>query len=337
MEAKGMRDRGPGEIGAMSPQHHGWAVELRDVTRYFPTVPYTFQADAFNWMNSLTTIRKADTSPHFAALDHVSMSVKKGEFFGILGPNGAGKTTLMKILCGSLHPSEGRAYVDGHDVSVEPEVVQERIAVIIGYFDTDMWGSRLTALENLSFYCRLQGVSKQEAAEKSRQALVVVGLGEKADVRVGTFSAGMYQRLGIARGLVRDADVWLMDEPTIRLDPIGAEEIRNFIKETLNRGLGKTVLFATHYLEEARRLCDRVAILRKGRVVAEGSPADLLRNTYGTQQRVLGKGTYVTLFLLVLFFLSGHSSQQMVQVKGMRNHTEHIYQVFLQPIGLGRS
>lgn len=273
------------------------AVQLRGVTRYFPTVPYSFSSSSFNWIHSLKAIRRSDRSPHFPALDHVSLEVEQGEIFGLLGPNGAGKTTMMKILCGSLHPSTGHAYINGHDISREPELTQRRIAVIIGYFQSDMWGSRLTGLENLSFYCRLQGVSKQEAEERSRHALQVVGLAEKMDLRVGTFSAGMYQRLSIARGLVRDAEVWLMDEPTVRLDPIGAEEVRQFIKHRLNRE-GRAVIYATHYLEEAHSLCDRIAILNRGRIAAQGTPDTLIQKTFGTTQQatltIQGLGTETT-------------------------------------------
>jgi ABC-2 type transport system ATP-binding protein len=213
--------------------------------------------------------RKRDVT--VVALDRVSLEIPQGEIHGLLGPNGAGKTTLVKILSTVLVPTSGRARVLGHDVVEEPKAVRPLIGIVFGGERGLYW--RLTARQNLEYWGALYRVPGSEVRRRAQALLERVGLADKADERVETFSRGMKQRLHLARGLVGDGKVLFLDEPTTGMDPLAAREFRNLIEELRNEG--RTILLATHDMVEAESVCDRVTLIDRGKIVATESPRTL--------------------------------------------------------------
>jgi ABC-2 type transport system ATP-binding protein len=203
-----------------------------------------------------------------AALDGVDLAVRPGEIFGLLGPNGAGKTTLLKILCTLLLPTSGRAVVNGYDVVEAPSTIRQ----VVGYcLDTERsFYYRLTGRQNLVFFATLNNLGAGERARRIPEVLESVGLQGAADARFMTYSKGMQQKLGLARALLTDPAVLLLDEPTKSLDPGAAAEFHRFLRGTLAEQRGKTILLVTHSLEECRACCDRIAIMDRGQIVFQG-------------------------------------------------------------------
>ena len=205
------------------------------------------------------------------AVDRISFSVEPGEVFGFLGPNGAGKTTTIRMLTGQLLPTSGTARVAGFDIVQDREALKQQIGVVFEYQNLY---ERLSARDNLNFMRRLYGVSRDRVDE----VLDLVGLADRANERLTNYSNGMKQRLLIARGILHDPKIVFMDEPTRGLDPGIALEIRRLITRLAQAG--RTLFLTTHYMEEADRLCDRVAILDRGRIVALDTP-EKLKEQYG--------------------------------------------------------
>ena len=205
------------------------------------------------------------------ALAGISFEVEQGELFGLLGPNGAGKTTTIKILTTLLLPSSGTARVLGFDPAREPGEIRRRVGHVFGG-DRGLY-DRLSALDNLRYFADLYRVPVREKKARIDYLLELVKLKGRERQRVETYSRGMRQRLHIARGLLHDPEVLFLDEPTIGLDPVGAREVRETVAGL--REQGKTVLLTTHYMYEADELCKRVAVIAGGRIVAEGTPAEL--------------------------------------------------------------
>ncbi|MHB8585045.1 MAG: ABC transporter ATP-binding protein [Thermoplasmatota archaeon] len=239
------------------------------------------------------TLRRAPSLPPKVALDGVNLEVRQGELFGLLGPNGAGKTTLVKILATLLLPTSGEAYVDGFDVRTDSDAIRQKLGVVLGGERALYW--RLTGRENLWYFAQLYNIPSNVAKAKAANVLEIVGLSDRADDRVENYSKGMKQRLHIARGLLTDPQILLLDEPTIGLDPHAARTLRELIR-ALVREQGRTVVLTTHYMYEADELSDRIAILHRGKVVALGTPQDLKRD-YGSsgmiRLRVRGGGPRV--------------------------------------------
>ncbi|UMG91336.1 ABC transporter ATP-binding protein [Nocardioides sp. TF02-7] len=207
------------------------------------------------------------------AVRGVSFRIEPGELFGLLGPNGAGKTTTIKMLITLLLPTAGSATVLGHDVVRDVREVRRRIGYVFGG-DRGLY-ERLSALDNLRYFSELYGVPPDDQRRRIGELLELVGLTGRERERVEGFSRGMRQRLHIARGLLHDPDVIFLDEPSIGIDPVGARELRATIGSLID--VGKTVLLTTHYMFEADELCDRIAVIRAGEIVAEGTPAELKR------------------------------------------------------------
>jgi ABC-2 type transport system ATP-binding protein len=214
------------------------------------------------------------------AVRGISFAVEQGELFGLLGPNGAGKTTTIKMLITLLLPTAGEARVLGHDVVHEPREVRKKIGYVFGG-DRGLY-ERLSALDNLRYFAELYGVSGREQRRRIAEVLELVGLTGREKERVEGYSRGMRQRLHIARGILHDPQVVFLDEPTIGVDPVGARELRSTIAELV--AAGKTVLLTTHYMFEADTLCDRIAVIAKGRIVGAGTPDELKRGV--TEGRV---------------------------------------------------
>ncbi|MGE5587033.1 MAG: ATP-binding cassette domain-containing protein [Clostridia bacterium] len=204
------------------------------------------------------------------ALKDVSLTIEHGELFGLLGPNGAGKTTFTKVLSTLLLPSAGKAFVLGHNVATEYKRIRPRIGLVLGGERGLYW--RLNAWDNLQYFADLYHVPPPVAKRRISELLEMVGLSGRAHDLVETYSRGMKQRLHIARSLVADPEFLIMDEPTIGLDPVAARAVRNLLKELRSRG--KTILLTTHYMYEAEELCQRVAILHRGRVLKVASPEE---------------------------------------------------------------
>ena len=205
------------------------------------------------------------------AVRGITFEVARGELFGLLGPNGAGKTTTIKMLITLLLPTGGEARVLGHDVVREAREVRRRIGYVFGG-DRGLY-ERLSALDNLRYFAELYGVSGKSQRKRIQEVLELVGLAGRERERVEGYSRGMRQRLHIARGILHDPEVVFLDEPTIGVDPVGARALRAMIGGLVEAG--KTVLLTTHYMFEADSLCDRIAVIARGRIVAEGTPAEL--------------------------------------------------------------
>jgi ABC-2 type transport system ATP-binding protein len=205
------------------------------------------------------------------ALDGISLSIPSGEVHGLLGPNGAGKTTLVKILSTVLLPTSGTASVCGHDVVAETKSVRPLIGIVFGG-ERGLY-TRLSARQNLEYWGALYRLPGVEIKRRSATLLERVGLTERADQRVEEFSRGMKQRLHLARGLMGDAKVLFLDEPTTGMDPLAAREFRRLIDEL--KGEGRTILLTTHDMVEAETVCDRVTLIDRGRVLATETPRTL--------------------------------------------------------------
>lgn len=207
------------------------------------------------------------------AVEEVSFQVQSGELFGLLGPNGAGKTTTVKMLTTILLPSSGSGLILGYDLVKDTREIRQRIGFTFGGA-RGLYG-RLSAKDNLRYFAELYALAPATTRKRIPELLELVGLAQRADDRVETFSSGMQQRLHLARALLHDPQVIFLDEPTVGIDPVGARELRQTVK-TLQQA-GKTILLTTHYMAEAEELCDRIAIVNHGKIVALDTPAALRR------------------------------------------------------------
>jgi ABC-2 type transport system ATP-binding protein len=212
-------------------------------------------------------------TPEVVALDGVDLSVPTGEVHGLLGPNGAGKTTLCKILSTVLLPTSGTAVIAGYDVVRETAAVRRLVGIVFGG-ERGLY-TRLTARQNLEFWATMYGLAGRTRRSRVETMLERVGLADRAGQRVEGFSRGMKQRLHLARGLVGDPKVVLLDEPTTGMDPVAARDFRTLVGEL--RQEGRTVLLTTHDMAEAEAVCDRVTLIDGGRLLATERPATLSR------------------------------------------------------------
>ena len=209
------------------------------------------------------------------AVDGISFTVRAGEVLGFLGPNGAGKSTTMKLICGLTAPNAGKITVGGHDVATEPDVVRR----MIGYLpESNPLYEDMPVLDLLRFAAKLQAVPPDRIEERLRAMVEACGLDREKHKRISELSKGYRQRVGLAQAMVHDPDVLILDEPTTGLDPNQIVEIRELIKEL---GQAKTVIFSTHILPEVEATCDRILIIDKGRIVADGGPAELRGKAQG--------------------------------------------------------
>jgi ABC-2 type transport system ATP-binding protein len=227
--------------------------------------------DAAVEVNEITRVFTPRRREPVTALGGVSLSIPSGEVHGLLGPNGAGKTTLVKILSTVLLPTSGRASVCGHDIVAETKSVRPLIGIVFGG-ERGLY-TRLSARQNLEYWGALYRLPGAEIKRRSATLLERVGLTERADQRVEEFSRGMKQRLHLARGLMGDAKVLFLDEPTTGMDPLAAREFRRLIGEL--KGEGRTILLTTHDMVEAETVCDRVTLIDRGRVLATETPRTL--------------------------------------------------------------
>jgi ABC-2 type transport system ATP-binding protein len=250
---------------ASPPRRHGppnIAISVDKVTKSFPV---TLSAGAF--------VRYRGRVPRRTVLRDISLQVHRGELFGLLGPNGAGKTTLLKMLATLCIPDAGQIVVSGIDARRNPGAVKSKIGLCTS--EERSFYFRLTARANLRFFGSLMGLYGQFLEQRIVEVARLVDLTDALDRRFDTFSSGMKQRLSLARAIIGDPDIVFFDEPTRAVDPLHAREIRTLIRDELVNRQGKTAILATNILEEAWSLCDRVAVVHDGRIVAQGSPQTL--------------------------------------------------------------
>ena len=215
------------------------------------------------------------------AVDGINFSVAQGEVFGFLGPNGAGKTTTIAMLLGLVRPTAGSAEVLGHDIRRDLSAALRRVGAIV---ETPAFYPYMTGIDNLRIFARIMG---GEVEGHIPEILERVGLSGRGVDRVGTYSMGMRQRLGLASALLGDPDLLILDEPTNGLDPAGMQEMRIFIRR-LAEEEGKTVFLSSHLLHEVEQVCDRVLILNKGQVIAQGEVKELLNQVHAVEMRIAG-------------------------------------------------
>ncbi|HEX6780279.1 MAG TPA: ATP-binding cassette domain-containing protein [Ktedonobacterales bacterium] len=213
----------------------------------------------------------------YPAVDQVSFEVAAGEVFGLLGPNGAGKTTIIKILTTLLPPTSGKATIVSFDVTRQPMEVRRRIGYVPQALSAD---GTLTGYENLMVFARLYDLPRAGRTELVREALSFMGLADAADRLVRTYSGGMIRRLEVAQAMLHRPQVLFLDEPTVGLDPVARKAVWEYLAR-LRQQSGMTVFLTTHYMEEADSLCDRVAIMHLGKMMALGTPAELKAGVEG--------------------------------------------------------
>ncbi|WAC14129.1 ABC transporter ATP-binding protein [Dyadobacter pollutisoli] len=219
----------------------------------------------------------------FKAVDDLNLTINKGEIFGLLGPNGAGKTTTILMMLGLTDPTAGIATVCGHNATTEPLAVKRKVGYMpdsVGFYDN------MTALENLVYIGRLNGIPESEVHMRALEVLDVIGLGAAADKKTSTFSRGMKQRLGLADVLIKKPEVIILDEPTLGIDPSGVREFLTMI-HLLSKREGLTVLLSSHHLHQVQQVCDRVGIFVKGKMLAEGNIDTLSRNVFGGEAYIV--------------------------------------------------
>ena len=220
------------------------------------------------------------------ALDGLSLEVPSGIVYGFLGPNGAGKTTTINILLGLMEPSSGRAEVLGFDTTTQGDQVRARVGALLEH--TGLY-TQMSAADNLEFYGRAWHLPKAERKARTKELLSRLGYWERRDEKVGTWSRGMRQKLGIARALYHRPQLLFLDEPTAGLDVMAANDLREQLADLATHE-GVTIFLTTHNMAEAERLCRQVAVIRQGKLVAVGHPDELRRQTGGPRVEVYGRG-----------------------------------------------
>lgn len=240
------------------------AIRTEDLTR-------TYKRSRKSRKNATEESEKTD----LVALDHVNLEIQEGELFGLLGPNGAGKTTLIKILTTLLAPSSGSAWVDGKDIIKDARAIRPLINMVSGG-ESCGYGV-LNVQENLWLFTQIYGVTSADAKQRIAQMLDVVSLSDKARTKVSHLSTGQRQKMNFCRGFITNPKILFLDEPTLGLDVNAARAIRVFLRNWLAENKDRTLLLTTHYMAEADELCDRLAIIDRGRILACDTPANLKR------------------------------------------------------------
>lgn len=246
----------------------------------------------------------------FTAVDKVSFDIEQGEIFGLLGPNGAGKTTTISMLSTILKPSSGKAFINDFEITRDEDKVRQSIGIV---FQDPSLDDELTAYENLDFHGRLYHIKKDIRMKRTEDLLKLVGLEDRKNHLVKTFSGGMKRRLEIARGLLHEPKVLFLDEPTIGLDPQTRNYIWEYIRK-LNKEKNITIILTTHYMDEADRLCDNLAIVNRGKIVAMGNPKSLKEDIGGDVITIESKNNHKIKAKI----------EKFPWVKGMKEHDGYL-------------
>uniref|UniRef100_A0A7V3ZUA9 ABC transporter ATP-binding protein n=1 Tax=candidate division WOR-3 bacterium TaxID=2052148 RepID=A0A7V3ZUA9_UNCW3 len=240
------------------------------------------------------------------ALDNVSLTIYEGELFGLLGPNGAGKTTLVRCIATLLIPDKGAIKIFDKDIAKNPQFARQNIGLLTSGERTLYW--KLSAIDNLKFFAALYGLSGKERDKRIDYLLELLDLKDVADERVEKYSSGMKQKLSLARALLHNPKILLLDEPTLGLDPAFARFIRNFIKEELIKKEKKTILLTTHYMDEADELCARIAFIDKGKIIDVKTPEEF-------------KNSIPHKDILEIRFLGFVEKEDFLKINGIENFT----------------
>ncbi len=278
------------------------AIETRNLFK-------TFKLKRPNPENGAWLFNRKTTVP-ITAVNNLNLEIKKGELFGLLGPNGAGKTTLVKILCTLLPPDSGTALVNGFDVVKEPMKVKQSLGTLFSVGERGFFW-RLNGYRNLEFFAAIYNVPRQKRHARILEVLKLVGLENSGYDLYQKYSGGMKRKLALARTLLADPQVLLLDEPTTGLDVISSRNIRDFVRENVSKS-GKTVLYTTHYIEEAAQICDRIGILSSGQIIACDTP-DAIRNMIKKEEVIH----------LTLENISQTQVERLHDVSGVMNVTEN--------------
>jgi ABC-2 type transport system ATP-binding protein len=262
------------------------------------------------------------------AVDHISLEVKEGEAFGFLGPNGAGKTTTIRMMVGLTHPNSGAAFIDGHDILKEPVKIKQAIGLIP---ETSNLYGELTVLKNLIYQAELYGVPKKERRTRAFQLLEEFGLKEHQEKPFQVLSRGLKRRLTIAAALIHNPKILFLDEPTTGLDVISARGLRRLIGDLRKKGI--TIFLTTHYIPEAESLCDRIAILVKGKIRIIDTPQNIKSQVKEMEILEIGLDRILDPLKNKLLSLGG-IEKIMIDVNRIRFHTKNIGQVILSIIKL---
>lgn len=245
-------------------------IQMRELKKRFPK--RTERRNRRFWTRLSSTRRPP--REWLTAVDGIKLDIKKGEIFGLLGPNGAGKTTTIKMLCTLLEPTSGTAQMNGYDIITQADLVRQSLGAVLTGERSIYW--KLTGRENLAYFSALYHIPPSISERRINELLDRLEMSERADELVERYSSGMKQRIAIAKALLANPPVLLLDEPTIGLDPQSARNLRELILEI--RQEGTTILLTTHYMDEADQLCDRVGIIDLGKIIALDSPARLKRS-----------------------------------------------------------
>jgi ABC-type multidrug transport system ATPase subunit len=215
------------------------------------------------------------------AVDHINLSIAKGEILGLIGPNGAGKTTTLKILSTLIIPDEGKITIDGYDVVEQPDKVKQRIGLLAGEFNRSLYW-RITGRKNLEFFAKIKEIKEPE--KRIDELVEMFNLKEYQNEQVMKYSTGMKHKLALAIVLLSDPPVLLLDEPLTGIDPVTSYEIKNIIK---NKFKNKTIIWASHNLYEIEEMCDKIALINNGKIVVEGKTEDLKKTYWGHKKIII--------------------------------------------------
>ena len=277
------------------------AIQTLNLTKTFKTKTQTSQTSLFN--------RKKTVSVN--AIDNLNLTIKKGELFGLLGPNGAGKTTLVKMLCTLLPPDQGTATINGYDIIKQQMQVKQSLGTLFSVGERGFFW-RLNGYRNLEFFAAIYNVPRQKRHQRILEVLKLVGLENSAFDLYQKYSGGMKRKLSLARTLLPNPPILLLDEPTTGLDATSSRNIREFIKNTVNKETGKTVLYTTHYIEEAAQICDKIGILSHGKLIALDTP-NALRDKIKKEEQIF----------LIVEDITPKQIENMRTIQGIINITEN--------------
>jgi len=224
--------------------------------------------------------KKKKKFEEITAVDHIDLLIKKGEIFGLIGPNGAGKTTILKILSTLIIPDDGTAKINKYDIINDSEMIKKNIGLLSGEFVRSFYW-RLSARQNLKFFAQIRNVRNPE--ERVDELIKIFNLKDQENELVMKFSTGMKHKLALAVGIIHDPPVLFLDEPLSNIDPVTAYEIKDLIK---NKFKDKTIIWASHNLYEIEEMCDRIALIKNGKIILEGTP-DKLKHNYWNQTKII--------------------------------------------------
>jgi ABC-2 type transport system ATP-binding protein len=283
------------------------AIQTINLTKAFKSKIQNPQATIFNRKKTFTV----------NAVDNLNLKIKKGELFGLLGPNGAGKTTLVKMLCTLLPPDGGTAKINGYDIVKQQMQVKRSLGTLFSVGERGFFW-RLNGYRNLEFFAAIYNVPRQKRQQRIMEVLKLVGLENSAFDLYQRYSGGMKRKLSLARTLLPDPPILLLDEPTTGLDATASRNIRDFIKNTVSKEGGKTVLYTTHYIEEAAQICDRIGILNHGHIIALDTP-NALREKIKMGEQIF----------LVVENISAQQIEQLSAMQGVISLNENNDEVLL--------